>query len=546
MFTFSRPRLLGSRPAGARPRGLLLFSAGCALIGLSATSLVGSALATEVLVPQAQKPNIVMFLVDDLDQITSPYWQALPQTKALIADQGMNFKNSFAPTPICCPARATILTGELGHNSGVLTNAGNLGGWAAYVKNGGQEKAFVNKLSQDAGYRTALFGKYLNGYGISKNPVDPPAPGEPDPTNLATPPGWSEWYAAFDTGIYQGYKYTMNENGVLKNYGDTPADYQTDVIRNQAVDFIDRAETRNDSQPFFMYVAPTAPHTSIPPAPRHANSRWATATPKYPLSFQEEDLSDKSPWLKNSGEARKAEVAKIYETEWRRRMGALLAVDDMVAAVVKKLKDSGELDNTYLLFASDNGFNLGAHRLNGKSVPYEESIRVPLVISGPGIAKGSSTDAFTLQTDYAPTILRWAGFANPSYSDGRSLRPVLNQETPNWWRKDFIAQYSNKVDSLGPEAEVSGSEPPDVLAAFNRDVPSYKALRTATHLYVEWSDWTTPGITDYELYDLGSDPGQLTNLLATAAGRNANQQLVATMKTRLTYLSTCAGVTCRR
>lgn len=176
-----------------RRRLLLAVTAvatGALLVG--ATSASGAAVGTQLIADDtapAAKPNIVYILTDDLDERTTPYWDVLPKTKQLLVDTGMTFTNSFAPTPICCPARSTILTGQLGHNTGVLTNQGREGGWSTFVRNGGEDRTIARALSEQAGYLTALIGKYLNGYGVG-NTLGYPAE--------YVPPGWTDWYGSVE------------------------------------------------------------------------------------------------------------------------------------------------------------------------------------------------------------------------------------------------------------------------------------------------------------------------------------------------------------
>ncbi len=448
----------------------------------------------------------------------------------------MAFTNSFAPTPICCPARSTILTGQLGHNTGVLTNQGDQGGWATFVRNGGEDRTVAKALSEQAGYRTALIGKHLNGYGVG-NALDYPVE--------YVPPGWSDWYGSVEGNFYTGYNYILNENGHLTTYGASEADYSTDVMRDKAVAVIRDAEVEDDDQPIFMYLASTAPHQPLPPPVRYADNPYADSTAPAQPNFAEADLSDKPLWLRASGDTRAAGVAANNDEDWQNRMGSLYAVDDMVAAVVAELRTNGELDHTYFVFTSDNGYNLGAHRLPQKMVPYEESIRVPLVIAGPGIDKGR-TMAFALQTDIAPTLYEMAGLPSPSFVDGRSLVPLLAGETPEDWRQDFPVQYVNNLASRGPEVEVSPGTPAELSAFLGIDIPGYRALRTERYLYVEWYDEeNAERLHEYELYDLVADPWQLDNILATSEGRDATEDLVAALDARLAELTACVGESCR-
>ncbi len=490
-----------------------------------ATSLIIQPTSAKVTRPtsQTKQPNIVFILADDLDEVVMPYWDAMPQTAALLRDQGIQFTQAFSPTPICCPARSTILTGKYGHNTGVLNNSGQYGGWAAFVANGNEQKSLAVQL-QAVGYSTALIGKYLN--GIEEDPLHVPA-------------GWSEWYGFVDNLSYTGYNYQMNENGKLVSYGTAESDYATDVVATKATDFITRAEAKDD-QPFFLYVSPTAPHLPLPPAPRHKNHPYKHAfSPRQP-NYNEAFLADKSSWLKATGDARAKMVDVWNDVDYRNRMGSLYALDDLVASVVKTLEANGERENTLIVFTSDNGYNLGAHRLLHKMAPYEESVRVPLVVAGPGIAPRKE-DRMALEIDFTPTFLELAGAAIPSDVDGRSLTPLFGATQPEDWRTDFIAQYLSTGDSQqGVGTEMA---PGYEWLASLQDIPSYKALRTTEYTYVEWQSFN--GGIEVELYDLRQDPYQLFNLLSTPPGRAQYQKLAQQFSYRLKALEQCSGASCR-
>lgn len=466
-----------------------------------------------------------MFLVDDLDALTSPYWDALPRTKALIADRGMTFDKAYAPTPICCPARATILTGEYGHNTGVLTNAGPHGGWPAFMARHGEERTFPFAL-HDAGYRTMLAGKYMN---------------EVEGTHV--PPGWDEYHGGANDRIERGYDYALNENGTLVWHGERPEDYATDVVAGITTDFVSRAAA-DPATPFFAYVAPTAPHLPQAPAPRHKDHPWRYADPPENPNFFEADLSDKPWWLRVSGNVRSAWRA-WNKVDYENRMGTLLAVDDLVSETVAALDAAGTLDDTYLIFASDNGYNLGAHRLVHKMAPYEESLRVPFVVAGPGVAHGTD-DHQVLLTDLAPTLLELAGLPIPDHVDGRSIVPLLHGSAAQPWRDAFPIQYA----SAGLTAGLGDTWPPFnylliMILLVGADIPSYRGVHTDRYVYIEWYNRELFGMHEYELYDLDHDPWQLDNLLATPEGRAANAALAADLAARLEVLTECRGSGCR-
>ncbi|MBB3724158.1 sulfatase family protein [Nonomuraea dietziae] len=473
------------------------------------------------------RPNIVMILADDLDERATPYWESMPKTKALLQDSGLTFTDSFATTPICCAARASILTGQYGHNTQVLTNEGDQGGFAAFVANNGdnESRTFVKHL-HDSGYRTGMAGKYLNGL-------------EDHPHHI--PPGWDDWNAGVTKSLYTGYNYTLNENGTLVEYGSGPGDYQVDVIADKSVKFIE--ESAATDRPFFWYAASTAPHSPMSAPPRYAGTRFGAAP--HPKNFQEQDVSDKPTWLRQSAKARSATVALTNDWDHHNRMGSLLALDDMVADIVRTLKETGEYDNTYLVFASDNGYNMGAHRLFQKMAPYEESIRVPLVIAGPGVRHGTSR-AMVTSIDYAPTFLELAGLPVPADMDGASMTPLFGGGIPQGWRTDFFGQYGGSgLD--GRDGIFQEYTTGDRKELYVIDLPSWSSLRTERYTYTRWYDLErAAGEREYELYDLTTDPYQLDNLLATESGRQKYAEVVARLDRRLNELSGCKGIACRK
>ncbi|MEV0284801.1 MULTISPECIES: sulfatase [unclassified Kribbella] len=477
-----------------------------------------------------ERPNIVMILADDLDARTTPYWDAMPKTESLLAKRGMTFANTFAPMPICCAARGSILTGKYGHNTHVLTNSGDEGGYASFVAHGNEDKTFVKQL-HDSGYRTGMAGKYLNGL-------------EDDPTHI--PPGWDDWNAGVTKSLYTGYDYTLNENGKMVEYGSDPDDYQVDVVADKSVDFI--TDASSSGQPFFWYAAATAPHLPMAAPPRYADNQFTDDEAPHLPNFQEDDVSDKPTWLRTSAAQRSLTVAATNDKDHQNRMGSLLALDDMVADILATLERTGELDNTYIVFTSDNGYNLGAHRLVQKMAPYEESMDVPMVITGPGVPHGTSDD-LALSTDFAPTFLELAGLPIPSDVDGRSLAPQLRGEKVTDWRTDFLAEYGGPGPrgNDGVYQEYVPDPASDVFSeVFLVDLPSWSAVRDERYLYVRWYDIERDAADrEYELYDLTKDPYQLDNLLATEAGRTKYAEQVSRLDARLQQLKACSGASCR-
>lgn len=500
------------------PAAFVVAVAACAL--LVSSSLVPAGAAEQ----PDDRPNIVVILADDLDATATQVWTEMPRTAALIRDRGIEFDNGFAPMPICCAARASILTGKYGHNTGVLTNAGDVGGFDAFRDNGNESSTIATYL-HDAGYRTGMAGKYLNGL-------------EHDPDHI--PPGWDDWNAGVDNFLYTGYNYQLNENGVRVKYGFSPADYQTDVIARKSTEFITDAAV--SGSPFFWYAASTAPHFPLPAAPRHVSQVVPTAAPRTP-NYQEADVSDKPSWLIDTALVRAATITAINDVDYTNRLGSLRALDEMVAGIVDTLDRVGELDNTYLVFTSDNGYSLGSHRLTQKMAPYEESMRVPLAIAGPGIGKGRS-DAMALSIDLAPTLLGWADIPIPAAMDGRSLEGPLRHDDSQW-RTDFTAEYGGPGGG-GLNGIAQEQVPNQPLAMYALDMPSWSAVRNERYLYVRWYERERAlGDREYELYDLERDPYELTNLIKTDDGRRAHAATVAELDRRLGELQRCAGVECR-
>jgi len=449
------------------------------------------------------RPNIVVLETDDQ---TLAEMEVLPSVRHLIGDAGVTFDNNFDSFSLCCPSRASFLTGQYSHNNGVRGNA---------PPDGGYDKLdHTNTLAvwlQSAGYYTVHLGKYLNGYG-RRNPLE-------------IPPGWSEWHGAVDPTTYRYYNYTLNENGVLNTYCVTPSPscYQTDVYRDKANEIIRR---RTPQGPFFLWVAFLADHSGGPreagdpvgfatpdPAPRHANRFAGTPLPE-PPNFNEADVSDKPTLIRRMPPITPRQRANIQEN-WQQRRETLLAVDEAVTSIVETLRQTGELDNTLLIFTSDNGFFHGEHRIRtGKVRLYEESIRVPLLMRWTGnttLPRGVHRKQLTMNVDDAETILAAAGdTARPGrIEDGVSLL--------RFWR-DAGFEFGR-----------------DLLIDNMPGATHFDAIRSRNFLYAEHQNG------DRELYDLQKDPYELQSQHANPAFDQIRNALAA----RLHKLTSCAGATCR-
>jgi N-acetylglucosamine-6-sulfatase len=415
-------------------------------------------------------PNIVLILTDDqrYDQLAR-----MPTVKSELIGRGVRFGRAFVVNPLCCPSRATILTGRYSHGTQVYGNSPPYGGFQTFHELG-EESSTIATWLHDAGYHTALVGKYLNGY-------------TPDQVSWV-PPGWDRWNALAsrddNTDFY--YDYTMSIDGQAATYGADAADYSTDVLAADADQAI--RETPSD-QPLFLYFAPTAPHKPWTPPPRYAD---ACANVSFPHTdaFNEADVSDKPAYISSRPPIAPTQQANI-DASFRDQCRALLAVDDAVGTILDALADTGRLSDTLLMFASDNGVALGEHRWRTKKVPYEEAIRVPLVVRYDPVTGGTpSTDhALVANIDFAPTFAAAAGAPTPDV-DGSSLLPLLSDPaTP--WRTRFLIEHMD-TDTFAP-------------------VPTYCALRNRRFLYVDYATG------EEELYDLGSDPRELQNLAADPA-----------------------------
>jgi N-acetylglucosamine-6-sulfatase len=483
-------------------------SVAAVVLGLIAATLV---LLDEDEARGTTRPNVLVIMTDDQDPASVKVMKTVE--RELVA-KGVTFANDYATTPQCCPSRVSFETGQYAHNHGVLDRHPPHGGYPAFA---GQPRLIGNALPvalHGAGYRTAYVGKYLNGYGI------PDYQGIRSPgIRRYVPPGWDRWYVPIDHTEYRMYGYHLNENGKPQSYGGAPSDYQTDVFARKAQAFV--RDSAAQGQPFFLTVGTVAPHleSRVHPAGPHERGRDPRPAPRdlgrfarRPLprtpSFNERHVSDKPTFVRRRPRLDRAHVNRL-RTIYRSRLESLLAVDDLVRGLVHELRATGELDRTYIVFTSDNGFMLGQHRVKGKSKAYEESVRVPLVIRGPGLPAGQVRDQLAANIDLAPTILDATGVRPRLRMDGISLLPLADDPAVGGTRS-LVLEYL-----VGPDG--------------------YSAVRTADGLvYVEYRDG------ERELYDLNTDPYELHNL----AGKSADAALQARLARALAALRHCAGRAC--
>ena len=434
-----------------------------------------------------KQPNFVVIMTDDMSIDLTQY---MPRLDRLVAKKGTTFENAFVTDSICCPSRATFLRGQYAHNHGILGNAPPRGGYPKFRELGREESTIATWLKTE-GYRTAYFGKYLNEYN----------------TNLV-PPGWDEWHAV--AGNYISDRY--NHNGHIRRY-DTEEYPEADMLADMSTKYLKRVSEKKP--PFFVVVAPRAPHEPAIPAPRHRDDLPNVELPRSP-SFPEDDVSDKPLWIRDNDPLSEERVA-ILEDLYERRARSMLAVDEMVGRIIGTLRKTGELRKTYVLFTSDNGYHMGQHRLpEGKWTAYEEDIRVPLIVRGPLVPQGRTLDHLVLNNDFAPTFAGLAGASLPGFVDGRSFAPLLGKGPPGpaGWRSAFLIEAERRYVPVRPRL---------------------RAVRTERYVYIEL------GSGERELYDLRKDPYELDNLY-----EDASPGLIERLEKRLDDLRYCSGKVCRR
>ena len=448
-----------------------------------------------------KRPNILVVMTDD----QSNSMAGLPRTARLIGGKGTTFRSSYVSFPLCCPARATFLTGQYAHNHGVVSTR---------LPNGYNALNHGETLAtwlRAAGYRTGMVGKYLNGYGIRDGIPER----KPDAKQI--PKGWSEWYALTKGTDQRRYHFRLNENGKIRKYKKGRRSYVTDVLNRKAVKFVKRYAPRK--KPFFLWYNPTAPHgeAALPtwslrnprPARRHLGLFNSAHRPRAP-NFNEQDVSNKPPFVRTRPPLGPAEIADI-DNRHRGRIESLLSVDEGVKRLMKRLRKAKDMRKTYIFFTSDNGLALGAHRLLYKNYLYEEDTRVPLMIKGPRFPKGAVRDQPVSNVDLAPTILELTGVRARLPLDGRSL----------------LGRAINPGAGVGRELLLErAAGGPGIREA---------AIRKGRWIYID----RLPASTD-ELYDLAADPFQLKNLHDDPAHAGIRDQLAQ----RLARIRSCRGSAC--
>lgn len=432
------------------------------------------------------RPNLIFIFTDDQPYHTVDY---MPAVKNELMAKGIVFENAFATTPLCCPSRASILSGKYVHNHQVYTNTPPLGGAARF-----DDTEALPLWIQSAGYRTGYFGKYLNGYE------------DLQPYGYV-PPGWDVWKAFLsknltlveDKGNMQYYfDFSMSENGTPVAYEKSKNNFSADVVTRSALDFI--RDSRD--QPFMMMVSYYNPHSPYIAAPRHRETfrtgedywDWVQYRPP---NFNEKDISDKPKYIAQLSPLSPKEIDAAHKQILR----SLLSVDDGVASILAALQKAGIQDNTVVIFSTDNGMTLGDHRFGAtKNCPYEACIKVPFIVYAPKYYAPRAETKFAANIDIAPTFAELAGAEIPNTVDGLSLVPLLKDPAAPW-RENILLEHWPANEGVGAL------------------IPEYYAIRSAKWKYVEYVSG------EKELYDLLNDPYEMENLAGKKKYRDIQNAL---------------------
>jgi N-acetylglucosamine-6-sulfatase len=512
------------------------------LIGLAALTLLALAavIATHPASGAPKQPNVIVILMDD--EATSDM-SVMSNVQSEIAAQGVSFNEAYSSFPLCCPSRATLLSGQYAHNHGVLGNLPPNGSWTRFQPH---ESNDLPVWLQGSGYYNVHIGKYLNGYANNA-------------TDLYVPPGWDQWYGKVsEDALYYDYS-LIEKTGPTATphvtfYGNQPADYQTDVFANRAVNFLN--DTGSTHQPFFLNLWFNSPHYPFDPAPRDLGRLDGMALPALP-AYNEKNITDKPKWFQHEFRRRLTRRQTRQIADQRRlKEEQLLSADEAIGRLIQTLKDKGILNNTYIIFTSDQGFFRGEHRIiAGKYLPYDPSSRVPLLIRGPGIPQGQTSNELVWFGDITQAILQLAtGSQNPAL-DGRSLLPFAENPSLRTTRPVLLEAYTGagaqeasvneggarsaaaKVGIAGRKGITGLDDDPQAVKSQEdaNHSPAYKSIRTARYEYTIYANGQS------ELYDMQRDPAQMNSVVNNPRYRLVKRWLMS----NLIPLSTCAGATCR-
>ncbi|MBE0683114.1 MAG: sulfatase [Anaerolineales bacterium] len=440
------------------------------------------------------RPNIIFILTDDQPYHTVDY---MPFVKNELMANGVVFENGLVTTPLCCPSRASIFSGQYAHNHQVLNNTLPRGGASKF-----NDEDCVAIWLQEAGYRTAYFGKYMNGY----EDIEPRG---------YVPPGWDVWKAFLgknldtneDAGNLQYYfNFSMSENGSEVEYPRSRENFSTDVVTNNALAFIREAR----DEPFFMAIGYYNPHSPYVSAPRHREAFRSSDTdywdwvPYRPPNFNEEDIRDKPDYIGDLSPLSPTEL----DTAHKQILRSLLSVDDGVASIVAALKKAGLDQNTIIVYMSDNGLTIGDHRFGAsKNCPYEACIKVPFIVYAPAYYQARVDSQLVANIDIAPTFAELGGATIPDSVDGMSIVSLLENPASNW-RDEILIEHWPTDQGVGSV------------------IPEFYSIRTQAWKYTEYVTG------EVELYNLVNDPFELLN----AAGKKDYKEIQAELALKLQEL----------
>lgn len=499
---------------------LVLLAVGGVMALTPSVSTVTPVGGLNELSPSLARPNILFIRTDDQDLSTmhASTVSGQPVMKNVLAHfatNGVEFSNSFVSLSLCCPSRASTLKGQYAHSHGVLTNDSPNGGYDKFNQIDDQTLPVWLK---SVGYYTAHVGKYFNGYDATSTPP-----------YAEIPPGWDKWFTVIQATSPDYYNYDVLEDGpVLQTFGSTPADYQTDVLTDKVVSYVTSKPYGNN--PFFIQLDYPSPHKGasgfVVPATRHIGLMNGINAPQNP-SFNEADVSDKPIDIRNLSLLTQTQITNINNL-YRKRSEALMSVDEGVARIIQKLKETGQYDNTIIIFTSDNGWMQGEHRLpQSKFVAYEESVRVPLYMSGPHVPKGKTVDNLVNNVDLTATLLHFARAPSTIPQEGWSLVPLFRNSAANW-RNDFLIENPilNYHTGLITQDRVAGTMYKYVEYDYDMD-----GAWDERELYALKPDACMPNGDAYELESQHNNPCYAT--------------LLSTLEARLSVLRNCSGIACR-
>lgn len=446
----------------------------------------------------------------------------MPRLNKLFRKGGMDFPNYYVSTGLCCPSRVITLRGQYCHNTKVFDNGEfnnstyTSGGWEGF-KDTGFEGETIATLLQSAGYETAFIGKYMNGYtGKRARP---------------TPPGWDHWMGLLNDFSFYGPMFSKDGELVIE-YDKTV--YQTDAIRDWVLNYLEKK--RDPSKPFFLMVTPYAPHAPATPAKRHKDLFPYATFPRNDSFNPSDGVQRQRPaWIKTMPKLSEEKITSM-DKFYRKRLQSLQAVDEALESITEKLDNLGLTEETYFMYTSDNGMHFGDHRMpNGKRQAYDTDVKVPFLVRGPGIEKGSLSSDLVQSVDLGPTFIDLASSPGSTYPmDGKSILPLLTSNTPDMFKPGgfrwaaLLELYSGS-SNVGREYENT----PGYYPNHNHMYPNtYQAVRVingpsdwasdANLLYVEWCTG------EQELYNSTVDPHQVHNLIAPVASITDGSESTAT------------------